>query len=151
MYSLLLCLSLFSMWLFARFLNVGKGIWFLTFINILLVYTQYFGWFVVFCEVLLVLYLQRIKIGQIMKMFGITLLSFSPWIFAVLRASQINADVGQNLGWASKPNLPTLFQFIFDLIEPFYYQSSNVDATSIYLITIPLTVNYSYGLSCSIL
>ena len=138
MYSLLLCLALFSMWLFARFLNVGKGIWFLTFVNILIVYTQYFGWFVVFTEVFLILYLQRIKIGQILLMFGISFLSFTPWIFAVWRASRINADVGQNLGWAVKPNLPTLFQFLFSLLEPFYYQSSSIDATSIYLVTVPL-------------
>ncbi len=138
MYSLLLCLSLFSMWLFARFLNVGKGIWVLTFVNILLVYTQYFGWFVVLSEVFLILYLQRIKTGQVMKMFGITFLSFTPWIFAVWRASQINADVGQNLGWASKPDFLTLLQFLFNLFEPFYYQSSSIDASSIYLVTVPL-------------
>ncbi|MEP7039616.1 MAG: hypothetical protein ABI891_14880 [Acidobacteriota bacterium] len=138
MYSLLLCLSLFSMWLFARFLNVGKNIWFLTFVNVLLVYTQYFGWFVVLSEILLILYLQRIKIGQILIMFGITLLSFTPWIFAVWKASQINADFGQNLGWASKPDFLTLFQFLFNLFEPFYYQSSSVDASSVYLVSIPL-------------
>ena len=138
MYSLLLCLSLFSMWLFARFLNVGKGVWFLTFVNILLVYTQYFGWFVVLSEVFIVLYSQRIKIGQIFIMFGITLLSFTPWIFAVWRASKINADFGQNLGWASKPNFITLLQFLFNLFEPFYYQSSSVDASSVYLVTVPL-------------
>ena len=138
MYSLLLCLSLFSIWLFARFLNVGKGIWFLTFVNILLVYTQYFGWFVVFSEVLLILYLQRIKIGQILAMFGITFLSFMPWVFAIWRATRINSDFAQNLGWANKPNLPTLFQFLFNLFEPFYYQSSSVDASSIYFLTVPL-------------
>ncbi len=138
MYSLLLCLSLFSMWLFVRFLNVGKGIWILTLINILLVYTHYFGWFVVLSEVLLILYLQRIKIEQILIMFGITLLSFAPWIFAVWRASQINANFAQNLGWASKPDFTTLLQFLFNLFEPFYYQSSSVDASSIYLVTVPL-------------
>lgn len=138
MYSLLLCLSLFSIWLFARFLNVGKGIWLLTFVNVLLVYTQYFGWFVVLSEVLLILYLQRIKIGQILMMFGITLLSFVPWIFAVWKAAQINADVGQNLGWASKPDLLTLLQFLFNLFEPFYYQSSSVDASSVYFISFPI-------------
>ncbi|MBA2494285.1 MAG: glycosyltransferase family 39 protein, partial [Acidobacteria bacterium] len=72
MYSLLLCLSLFSIWLFARFLNVGKGIWFLTVVNILLVYTQYFGWFVVVAEVCAGLFLQRIKIRRILTMFGLT-------------------------------------------------------------------------------
>ena len=138
MYSLLLCLSLFSLWLFARFLNVGKGIWFLTFVNILLVHTQYFGWFLVVAEVVAVLYLQRIKIVQTLIMFGLTAVSFVPWLVAVFQASKINADVSQNLGWASKPNLPTLIRFVFNLNEPFYYQASNVDAISNWLITVPL-------------
>ena len=138
MYSLLLCLSVFSLWLLARFLNVGKGIWFLTFVNILLVYTHYFGWFVVLAEVLAVLVLQRLKIRQILIMFGLTAISFAPWLAAVFQAAQINADVSQNLGWASKPTIRTVFQFLFDLAEPFYYQQSNADAASIYLITVPL-------------
>ena len=138
MYSLLLCLSLFSMWLLARFLNVGKGIWILTILNILLVYTHYFGWLVVLSEVFAVLILQRLKIRQILIMFGLTLISFVPWVFAVFQAARLGADVSQNLGWASKPNVPTLFQFLFDLLEPFYYQQSNIDAASIYVLTIPL-------------
>ncbi|CAN5624643.1 hypothetical protein BH24ACI2_BH24ACI2_08830 [soil metagenome] len=138
MYSLLLCLSLFSMWLFARFLNVGKGIWFLTIVNILLFYTQYFGWFIVLTEVFAVLFLQRIKIRQILIMFGSTAIGFVPWFLTIFQASKINADVSQNLGWAGKPNLPTLFQFLFDLFEPFYYQASSIDVASIYFISVPI-------------
>src|SRR5436190_16136275 len=50
MYSMLLCLSLFSMWLFVRYFKSGKGMVALTIINILLVYTHYFGWLTVFSE-----------------------------------------------------------------------------------------------------
>jgi len=146
MYSLLLCLSLFSMWLLARFLNVGKGIWFLTFVNILLVYTQYFGWFVVLAEVFAVLVLQRLKIRQILIMFGLTAISFVPWLMVVFQAATINANISQNLGWASKPNVSTLFQFLFDLSEPFYYQPSNADAASIYVLTIPLLLIFTTAL-----
>lgn len=138
MYSLLLCLALFSMWLFARFLNVGKGFRVLTLINVLLVYTHYFGWFVVISEIFAVLFLQRIKIRQILSMFGITAISFVPWMITIFQASKINASVSQNLGWAEKPNLPTFFQFLFDLFEPFYFQELNINAGSIYLISIPL-------------
>jgi mannosyltransferase len=70
MYSLLMCASLFSLWLFARFLNVGKGIWFLTLVNILLVHTQYFGWLVVVGEIFTVLYLQRRGRESRRKKFG---------------------------------------------------------------------------------
>ncbi len=137
MYSVLLCLSLFSLWLFARYLNVGKGIWFLTIVNILLVHTQYFGWFLIFAEVIALLYLQRIKIGQMMIMFGLTVLSFIPWTITVWQASQINSDVSQNLAWASKPGLLTLIRFLFNLTEPFHFQTSNIDPLTIWQITLP--------------
>ncbi len=141
MYSLLLCLSLFSMWLFVRFLNLGKSFWILTLINILLVYTQYFGWTIVVSEVLAIAILQHIKIGKILLMFGLTALSFAPWIFTVWKNADLSgADASQNLGWAGRPDLLTLIKFKLDLFEPFYYQQSNVDASSIYLITIPLLI-----------
>lgn len=138
MYSVLLCFALVSMWLFVRFLNLGKNIWILTIVNILLIYTHYFGWFVVLSEIAAIIILQRIKIRQTLIMFGILLLSFVPWAFAIWKAAEINSNLGQNIGWIAKPNLATLFQFLFDLIEPFYYQQSNVEPTSIFVITIPI-------------
>jgi len=138
MYAVLLCFSLCSLWLFLRFLNFGKSFTALTIVNILLVYTHYFGWFVVSSEVAAILIFQRIKISRILAMFAVTFLSFTPWIFAIWQAMKLNADFSQNLGWANRPNLEVLIQFIFDLIEPFYFQLTNVDKTSIFLITVPL-------------
>jgi uncharacterized membrane protein len=138
MYSVLLFFALFSMWLFVRFLHLGKNIWILTAVNVLLIYTHYFGWLVVISEITAIIVLQRIKIRQMLIMFGILLLSFAPWIFAVWKAAEINANLGQNIGWIAAPDLATLFQFLCDLIEPFYYQQSTIDQTSIFVITIPL-------------
>ena len=138
MYSLLLFFAALSMWLFARFLNLGKDIKILTIINILLVYTHYFGWFVVGAEVSVILLLQRIKIRQILTMSAICLAAFAPWVFAVSRASRVNTDLAQNIGWMSRPNPASLVQFVFDLIEPFYFQMSGQESASRYFITIPL-------------
>jgi uncharacterized membrane protein len=138
MYSLLLCLSLFSMWLFVRFLNLGKSFWILTLINVLLVYTHYFGWFVVLSEVASILILQRIKIRQILVMLGVNLLAFAPWIFAVWQASRASSDLAQNIGWISKPNAATIIQFVFNLIEPFYFQASSIDKSSNFYISVPI-------------
>lgn len=138
MYSPFLFLSLVSMWLFARFLYLGKNIWILTIVNVLLIYTHYFGWLLVLSEIAAILILQRIKIRQTLIMLGILIVSFAPWIFAVWRPAQINADLGQNIGWIARPNSASLLQFLFDLIEPFYYQSQSIDPASIYLISVPL-------------
>ena len=140
MYSLLMFLSLVSMWLFTRFLHLGKNIWLLTICNILLVYTHYFGWFVIASEIIAILILQRIKIRQILIMLGICLLSFAPWIFTIFRAAQINADLSQNIGWIIKPNFYAVFQFIFDLTEPFYFQASNIDNAANYLTAVPVLI-----------
>ena len=61
MYSPLLFFALFSMWLFVRFLHLGKNIWILTIVNVLLVYTHYFGWLVVLSEITAIIVLQRIN------------------------------------------------------------------------------------------
>lgn len=138
MYSLLLCLSLFSMWLFARFFSRGKSFWLLTLINILLVYTHYFGWLVVLSEVAAILILQRIKIRRILLMFALAFASFLPWIVTVAQAANIGADVKQNIGWIAKPGISSIFEFVFDVIEPFYYQQSSAEPTSIFTITVPI-------------
>ncbi|MCA1640059.1 MAG: glycosyltransferase family 39 protein [Acidobacteria bacterium] len=138
MYSLVLCLALFSLWFFARFFNLGKGFWALTVVNILLVYTHYFGWLVILSEITVILILQRIKIGRILMMFGVTLVSFTPWIYAVWRAAQINSDFGQNIGWMSKPNPKIVSEFVLALIEPFYFPASTVEASSIFFVSVPL-------------
>lgn len=138
MYSLLMFLAILSMWLFTRFLHLGKNIWLLTVCSVLLVYTHYFGWFVLLAEIVVILVLQRIKIREILTMFGICLLTFAPWIFALFKAAQINADVSQNIGWIQKPNLIALWNFVCDLAEPFYFPMSSSESEARYLIVVPV-------------
>lgn len=138
MYSLLLCLSLFSIWMFLRFFRRGKNIWILTAVNILLVYTHYFGWFVLVGEVLATLIFQRIKIRQVATMFGIAVVSFLPWAWAVGTASANGAALSENLGWIAKPGLGDVFGIVFTVIEPFYYQQSSIDPETHLYITLPL-------------
>lgn len=140
MYSLLLFLSLMSIWLFSRFFIKGKSFVALIIVNILLVHTHYFGWLVVGSEVVAILAFQRIKIRQILLMFGITFVSFVPWMIAVYRAASGGSSVGQNIGWIERPGISAIFTLLFDLIEPFYFQISNVEPGSLYYISIPLLI-----------
>lgn len=138
MYAVLLCFSLVSIWLFVRWVNINRGCLALILVNIALIYTHYFGWFIIGCEALATIILFRDKIKQVVLMLGVLILSYTPWIYTVWQASKINADVSQNIGWMSKPTFSVLFQFAFDLIEPFYFQTSNVDSASLYYVSIPL-------------
>jgi mannosyltransferase len=138
MYAPLLCFSLFSLWLFARFYFRGKNIWLLTLVNILLIYTHYFGWLVVVSEVSTIFIFQRVKIRHVLLMSGIAAAAFTPWIFAVAKAASAGSDVTQNIGWMARPGLRAVFDFAFDAIEPFYFQQSSNEATTLLYITIPL-------------
>jgi uncharacterized membrane protein len=151
MYSLLMCVGLFSLWLFTRFVNMGKGFPTLIIINILLVYTHYFGWLIIVSEFLAAAILARHRLKHIALTCAVTFVSFTPWIYAVWEASKINSNVGQNIGWMTKPNFTSIFRFIFDLFEPIYFEQSNTDAPAIILITLPILAVWilAFGFYCA--
>ncbi len=138
MYSLLLCFSLFSMWAFKRFTDDGNGIGILTFINIVVVYTHYFGWLVMGSEILIVLILHRAYVRKFAVSIGLTVVSYLPWLWLLLKAFQVNSNVSQNLGWADRPGVLVVVKFAFNLIEPFFYQISNIDPISRWVVSISL-------------
>ncbi|PYS92179.1 MAG: hypothetical protein DMF62_01115 [Acidobacteria bacterium] len=140
MYTLLVCLSLFSIWLFARYFNRGKSLVALLIINLFLVYTHYFGLVIVGCEVTVVLLLQRIKWRGAAAISGSAALALLPWGYAVLIASRSGSELSQNIAWISRPGLQEIWTFIFDLIEPFYFQFSTTEPASIYVVTVPLLI-----------
>jgi mannosyltransferase len=140
MYSVLLCLALFSIWLFARFFYRGKNIWILTTVNVLLVYTHYFGWLIVLSEVIAIAALQRIKIRHMLTMSGILIAAYVPWLIAIWRAANGGSDVGQNIGWIGRPGFQEIFNFIFDLVEPFHFQVNTVDSATIFWVSLPIFV-----------
>lgn len=140
MYSLLLCFGLFSLWLFVRFVNSGKGFFLLIVANVLLVYSHYFGWLIIASQILAVAILAREKLKQILLMSFAVALGFAPWIYTIRQAARINSNVGQNIGWMTKPNLTSILRFVFDLFEPIYFEQSNADSSAIFLVTIPIII-----------
>lgn len=143
MYTMLMCLALFSTWLFIRYCRRGTGIIVLTVINIVLVYTQYFGWMVVLCELTYVLAFQREKIRQIAISFIVTAAAFAPWVIFVLSSRASEDQLSQNIGWQIRPGIGALISFAIDLVEPVYFQASNIQPASIYFISLPLLIGFS--------
>jgi len=140
MYTLLMCLSLFSIWLFARYFNRGKSVVALLIVNIFLMYTHYFGLLVVGCEVVVMLLLQRIKWRGAAAISGSAALAMVPWAYLVLNASRSGSDLSQNIAWISRPGFQEIWTFVFDLIEPFYFQFSTTEPSSIFAVTVPLLI-----------
>jgi len=140
MYTLLMFLSLFSIWLFSRYFYRGKSLVALAVVNVFLIYTHYYGSLVVGCEIVALLVFQRIKWRGAAALFGSGALFFLPWLYAVLINASGGSDVSQNIAWISRPGFREIGVFIIDLVEPFYFQFSTTEPTSVFSISIPLLI-----------
>lgn len=138
MYSPLVFLSITSLWLFARYFNRGKSFVPLVIVNILLVYTHYFGWLMVLSQVVAIIIFQRIKLRRIALMTVIVAASFLPWAVAVLRAAAGGSEVSQNIDWIRRPGFREIRVFLIDLVEPFYQQASTSQPTSLLVVAGPI-------------
>lgn len=138
MYSLLMLLALMSIWLFARYFNRGKSWVWLVIVNVLLVYTHYYGWLVVGGEFFTILLFQRIKIGRAAVMVGITIVSFFPWLIAIFNRDQFGSDLNQNIAWQVRPGVREVLRYFLALVEPFYSPASTLDPGSLRFIALPL-------------
>ena len=140
MYTMLMFLSIVSLWLFARYFNRGKSFAWLLIVNLFLIYTHYFGWLVVGAEIVALLAFQLIKWRRMLTMVGVLIIAFVPWMIAVVKAAEAGSDVGQNISWMTKPRFREMLTFIFDLTEPFYFQASNAEPASIYRVSVPIVL-----------
>jgi uncharacterized membrane protein len=140
MYSMLMLLSVTSIWLFARYFYRGKSWLWLLLVNLLLVYTHYYGWMIVVYEVAAIVIFQRIKWRRIALMAGIVFAAFLPWVIAVARAANSVSGLDQNLGWMSRPDVEEVGRLVAALVEPFYFQLSQADPFSDYRVSIPLLI-----------
>ncbi|HYY98539.1 MAG TPA: glycosyltransferase family 39 protein [Pyrinomonadaceae bacterium] len=129
MYSLLLLLTLTSLWLFARLLHsdgeTRRVLIALFLANLLLVYTHYYGWLVVACEAALLLYAERGKARAFALVCAGLLLCFAPWAAACVSASRAGGGLAQNVGWIERPGARDLAQLYALLNEPFYFRQSS--------------------------
>lgn len=124
MYALLQFLSVCSLWLFVRYLQAdsARGRWLLalTAVNLLMVYSHYYGWLVVGAELAWVVLAERRRLVG----FGLSALvlglCFLPWIYAVIDAmSTVEREMQQHLGWLSRPGLNTHLLLFYNQISGF--------------------------------
>jgi hypothetical protein len=124
MYSLLLLLVLLSLWLFVKLQSRSHaiGIHFaLGGVNLLLVFTHYFGWVVVALELAFVLIWQH----ELVRSFGMAVLSiaicFSPWAYLVVTAARANPSRA-TFFWNRPPPLSELVGYYANLNGPLSYR-----------------------------
>lgn len=131
MYGLLLLLTLTSLWLFARLLNrtdAARGlVGALACVNLLLVYTHYYGWLVVACEVVFVLLKDRRRLTPLLISAAGLALAYAPWVLACARAAAGGGGLAQNIGWIERPGARELVHLFALFNEPFYFRQSSAD------------------------
>jgi 4-amino-4-deoxy-L-arabinose transferase-like glycosyltransferase len=107
MYALLFLLSLASMALYYLLLEgaTRKRVVALTAVNLLLVYTQYFGWMVIGIEGLHLLWMDRRKLKAFVLSTAVSALLFAPWAYVATQAAIAKGGLAPNLGWIRHPKI----------------------------------------------
>ncbi|MGA9773347.1 MAG: glycosyltransferase family 39 protein [Blastocatellia bacterium] len=124
MYSLLLLLTITSLWVFAKFVNaapVSKQLLIALFaVNLLLVYTHYYGWLIIAVEFLFLLISRRDRVTKFSLSFAGLIVCFAPWAFLVTKAAIGKGGLGPNLNWNGRPKLFDLVWYYAILNGPVY-------------------------------
>jgi hypothetical protein len=119
MYSLLFCLSLWSVWLFLRFLRLAsvslRVVVALLVVNMLLVYTHYFGWLLVGGEWLCVLLWRPRLVGWFSVSLTALAFAFAPWAYAVAGYSAKANVVPASLQWIVRPGWADVLWYLATL------------------------------------
>jgi 4-amino-4-deoxy-L-arabinose transferase-like glycosyltransferase len=109
MYSLFMFLAVSSFWLFIRWFKseeTERGqLLLLTVVNLLALYTHYYGWVVVGTEFLFLLIWRRQKVIAFGFSMFFLLLCFAPWAYLVVREVLSIGGLEQNLDWIPKPGV----------------------------------------------
>lgn len=116
-YTLLISLSLLSVYLFYKCLNKNKITYWVLYslVSILAIYTHYFmGFILLFEGIYFLIFIKKNKkiiLSWILSSLSIVL-AFSYWIFNVLLKSDfLNPKTNQsNISWIVKPNLDSIYQ-----------------------------------------
>jgi uncharacterized membrane protein len=128
MYSLLMFLSLCSLWLFVKCLRSEqawrKYLVSLFFVNLLLVYSHYAGWIVVVIQTLALVIWRRDKARHFLAGVAVTILAYAPWIVLVIQNNEAGKGLAQNIGWVMRPTLRDLAQLYALLNKPFWFVQS---------------------------
>lgn len=113
MYSLLQLLAVTSIYALLRY-SAGQArylseFWFLTAVNFFLVYSHYWGWFVIVAELSALAILDRSKLFSFVKSTVLIALLFIPWALAVMAVIAQRGNATAQIAWMGKPSISNEF------------------------------------------
>lgn len=117
MYCLLGLFGLTSIWIFQRYLREPsrRNLRLLSAVNLLLVYSHYYGWLIMGLEFLYLLWKRRSALMAFTGACLIVLLLFSPWAWVAVQSLHAKGGLQENLGWVPRPNIRDFTWFYVEL------------------------------------
>jgi hypothetical protein len=117
MYCLLGLFGLTSIWAFERYLKDGsrRSLVALSAVNLLLVYSHYYGWLIVGLEFLYLLWRKRGILLPFTVASLVVAALFSPWAWVAAQSLHAKGGLAENLGWVPRPDLRDLSWFYVEL------------------------------------
>lgn len=125
MYVLLMFLGVVSLWLFARYFQQKaprpRLLLALTVVNLLMVYSHYYGWLVIGMEFLFLLLTRHPRLKPFTVSSVVIGILFLPWVVLVARAAVQKGGLGPNLDWIPRPRIEDAINMYanFDGFLPF--------------------------------
>jgi len=101
---------------------------------LLLVYTHYYGWLLLFAQTCVVLVWYRKNLSRFLLSAAVLVFAYVPWIYAVATFREPARGLAQNIGWIKRPNARDLAEYFVLLNKPFLFSQSTLDRADSFLI-----------------
>jgi hypothetical protein len=115
MYTLLMLCALTSLWAFHACISGTGRFAALTLVNIVAVYSHYYGWLVIGLEVWYLILWKREYLKRMMASCAVVFVAFTPWIYWAGKYIYAKGGLASNLEWIQKPDAGALAWFFVDL------------------------------------
>ena len=120
MYTLLMLCALTSLWVFHACIRPGRRstatkFVILTLVNIVSVYSHYYGWMVIGLEFWYLIFWKREYVKRMIASSAGVLVAFTPWMYWAGKYIYAKGGLGSNLEWIEKPDAGALAWFFVDL------------------------------------
>ncbi len=115
MYTLLMLCALTSLWVFHAWISGHASFAALTVVNIISVYSHYYGWMVIGLEVWYLIFWKREYLKRMLASTAVVFIAFTPWIYWAGKFIYKKGGLASNLEWIQKPDAGALAWFFVDL------------------------------------
>jgi len=127
---LLFLLSVCSLWMFVSLIteaNSFRHVAALTVVNLLLVYSHYYGWLLIAVQALALFIVKRSQLKAFLIGCALLVIGYVLWVFEIARGHAASGQVAQNIGWIPRPRIQQVAELWVLMNQPFLFERSNAE------------------------